>query len=327
MTSAAAETDRGLVEAARRGDEEAFRALTEPHRRALHVHCYRMLGSVHDADDAVQETMLRAWRKLDTYAGRASVRAWLYGIATNACLDDLRRRPRRVLPAAVAGPADPEAVPAPPLELAWLEPYPDRLLDPQAALEEREGIRLAFVAAVQHLPPRQRAALLLRDVVGWSAKEVAELLGATVASVNAALARARVALRDLPPDERPASDVEAALVARYVAAWEAKDVAALAELLSEDVRMAMPPTPSWYAGRESVASFLRATFARFPELELGPTRANGAPALAVYNAGEALAVKSLEVGASGIREITGFADPRFFPLFGLPRQRPRGLRS
>jgi RNA polymerase sigma-70 factor (ECF subfamily) len=170
MTSAAAETDRGLLEAAQRGDGDAFRALTEPHRRALHVHCYRMLGSVHDADDAVQDTMLRAWRKLDTYGGRASIRAWLYGIATNACLDALRRRPRRVLPHALAEPDDPEAVPAPPLDVAWLEPYPD---DPHAALEEREGIRLAFVAAVQHLPPRQRAALLLRDVLGWRAKEVA----------------------------------------------------------------------------------------------------------------------------------------------------------
>ena len=322
MTSAAAETDRGLVEAARRGDGDAFRAITEPHRRALHVHCYRMLGSVHDADDAVQETMLRAWRRLDTYAGRASVRAWLYGIATNACLDALRRRPRRVLPPAVAGPADPEAVPAPPLELAWLEPYPDH--DPHAALEEREDIRLAFVAAVQHLPPRQRAALLLRDVLGWSAKEVAELLGATVASVNAALARARASLRNLPPDERPATDVEAAVVARYVDAWEAKDVAELAALLSDDVRLAMPPTPSWYAGRDSVAAFLRATFARFPDLRLVPTRANGATALAVYNAGEPLAIKSLELGPAGIREITGFADPSLFPLFGLAQRLPPG---
>jgi RNA polymerase sigma-70 factor, ECF subfamily len=318
MTTAAAETDRGLLDGALSGDGEAFRALTEPHRRALHVHCYRMLGSVHDADDAVQETMLRAWRRLDTYAGRASVRAWLFGIATHACLDALRQRSRRVLPPAVAAAADPEAIPAPPLELAWLEPYPDRLLDPAEALDEREGIRLAFVAAVHHLPPRQRAALLLRDVLGWSAKEVAELLGATVASVNAALARARRALRDLPPDERPASDAEATIVARYVEAWEARDVDALAALLSEDVRLAMPPTPSWYDGRAHVAAFLRSTFVRFPDVRLTPTRANGTRALAVYDGPDPLAIKVLELGPAEIRAITGFADPRLFRLFGLP---------
>jgi RNA polymerase sigma-70 factor (ECF subfamily) len=330
MTTAAAETDRGLVAAARRGDGDAFRTLTEPHRRALHVHCYRMLGSVHDADDAVQETMLRAWRRLETYAGRASVRAWLFGIATNACLDALRQRPRRLLPAAVAGAADPRAIPAPPLEIAWLEPYPDRLLDPQEAFDERERIRLAFVAAVQHLPPRQRAVLLLRDVLGWSAKEVAEQLDATVASVNAALARARSSLRHLPPDERPASEDEAAVVARYVAAWEAADVPALAALLSEDVRLAMPPTPSWYDGKASVSEFLEATFARFPHLHLVRTRANGSEAVAVYDGRDPLAIKVFELGRTGIREITGFADPRLFPRFGLPlhsAQRPRGLRS
>jgi RNA polymerase sigma-70 factor (ECF subfamily) len=327
MTTAAEETDRGLVAAARRGDGDAFRALTEPHRRALHVHCYRMLGSVHDADDAVQETMLRAWRRLETYAGRASIRAWLFGIATNACLDALRQRPRRLLPTAVAGAADPLAIPAPPLEIAWLEPYPDRLLDPQEAFAERERIRLAFVAAVQHLPPRQRAVLLLRDVLGWSAKEVAEQLDATVASVNAALARARAALRDRQPDERPASADEAAIVARYVAAWEAADIAALAALLSEDVRLAMPPTPSWYDGKASVTEFLEATFARFPQLHLVRTRANGAEAVAVYDGRDALAIKVFDFGRTGIREITGFADPRLFPLFDLPIQRPRGLRS
>ena len=330
MTTAAAETDRGLVAAARQGDGDAFRALAEPHRRALHVHCYRMLGSVHDADDAVQETMLRAWRRLETYAGRASIRAWLFGIATNACLDALRQRPRRLLPTAVAGPADPHAIPAPPLEIAWLEPYPDGLLDPHEAFAEREQIRLAFVAAVQHLPPRQRAVLLLREVLGWSAKEVAEQLDATVASVNAALARARAALRDLHPDERPASADEAAIVARYVAAWEAADVAALAALLSEDVRLAMPPTPSWYEGKASVSEFLEATFTRFPHLHLFRTRANGSEAVAVYDGRDALAIKVFDFGRAGIREIIGFTDPRLFPLFGLPlhsAQRPRGLRS
>jgi RNA polymerase sigma-70 factor (ECF subfamily) len=310
MTIGAEQTHRAVSEA-------EFEALVAPHLRALHVHCYRMLGSLHEAEDLVQETLLRAWRKLDTYAGRAPFGAWLYGIATHACLD--ARRSARLLPAALVEPDDPTATPAPPrTDVAWLEPYPDRLLDPAADLDRRETVRLAFVAAVQHLPPRQRAVLLLREVLGWSAREVAELLGTSDASVNSALQRARAAL-ELPPLERAPDDEEAAIVARYVAAWDAADVAGLAALLREDVEMAMPPTPSWYRGRDAVSAFFAAHFTRFPagQLRLVPTCANAAPALAVFQGDEPFAIKVLEVDRAGIRAITGFVEPALFPFFAL----------
>jgi RNA polymerase sigma-70 factor, ECF subfamily len=321
MTSGAVEIHRSarLVAAARAGDERAFTALTEPHRRALHVHCYRLLGSLHEAEDLVQETMLRAWRRLETFEGRASFPAWLYGIATNACLDALRGRSRRVLPRALVPPDDPTALPEPPLiDVSWLEPYPDELL-PQAALERRETVRLAFVAAIQHLPPRQRAVLLLRDVLGWSAPEISALLGSSVASVNSALQRARSAVERVPAREKVVPDVEAELADRYLAAFEAADVAGLAALLKEDVELAMPPTPSWYRGRTAVIAFFTALFARYgPDaLRLVPTRANGAPAFAVYERGQALAVKVLDLDGGVIAEITGFADPSLFARFDL----------
>jgi RNA polymerase sigma-70 factor, ECF subfamily len=307
MTIGAAETHRA---------DANFDERVEPHLRELHVHCYRMLGSLHEAEDAVQETLLKAWRALDSYAGRAPFRAWLYGIATNVCLDALRRRPRRVLPSALVPPADPTTDPAPPqTDIAWLEPYPgDCVTEPQAAIERRESIRLAFVAAVQHLPPRQRAALLLRDVLGWSAQEVADLLGTSVASANSALQRARNAL-DVPPLERPPDDVEAAVVERYVAAWNAADVSALAQLLREDVEMAMPPTPSWYVGREAVRTFFAATFVCFPSIRVVPTRANASPAFRVYVGEDPLAIKVVELDERGIRSITGFTDPALFARF------------
>jgi RNA polymerase sigma-70 factor (ECF subfamily) len=302
MTIGAAPTHRG---------DPAFEERVRPHLRALHVHCYRMLGSLHEADDALQETLLKAWRGLDSYTGRASFGAWLYGIATNACLDALRRRARRVLPRDVSRPDDPAAKPAPPrTDVAWLEPYPG----PDAELEERESVRLAFVAAVQHLVPRQRAALLLFDVLGWSAREVAELLDTSVASVNSSLQRARAAL-DVPSVERAPDDVEASLVERYLNAWHDADVDALAQLLREDVEMAMPPTPSWYRGRDDVAAFFAATFVRFPGITLAPIRANASPAFVASVAGEPLAIKVLEVDAGGIRSITGFTDPSLFAFF------------
>jgi RNA polymerase sigma-70 factor, ECF subfamily len=307
MTVAEAETHRAalrLVEAARAGDEEAFRELVEPHRRALHVHCYRMLGSLHEAEDVVQEALLRAWRSLDAYAARASFGAWLYGIATNACLDALRRpRPRR-LPPDLFPPDDPTAEPAPPrAEIPWLDPYPDELLDPAERVASRETLRLAFVAAVQNLSARQRAALLLRDALGWSAREVAELLGTSVASVNSALQRARAVV----PAERPPEEIEEELAARYLAAWEAADIPALAKLLRDDVEMAMPPTPSWYRGREAVAAFLAATFERFPGIRLTPTHANTQPAFVVTVGAETLALKVLSCERDGIRTLTGFS--------------------
>ena len=324
MTVDARETDRSaieLMESALGGDEAAFTALTEPHRRALHVHCYRMLGSLHEAEDVVQETMLRAWRRLDTYRARAPFRAWLYGIATNACLDALAKRRPRILPRDIADPDDPSAPPAPPLtDVAWLEPYPDRLRDetePETRLERRESIRLAFVAAIQHLAPRQRAVLLLRDVLGWSAKEVAELLGSSVASVNSALHRARTAVDALPPVEPTPDAATAELVARYVAAWDAADVAALASLLKEDVEMAMPPTPSWYRGRDAVVDFFAAHFQRFPlgRLTLALVGANGGPAFAIYDDGSPFAIKVLELDGGRVQAITGFVDPTLFGFF------------
>jgi RNA polymerase sigma-70 factor, ECF subfamily len=302
----------------RHSSESEFRTLVEPHLRALHVHCYRMLGSLHEAEDAVQETLLRAWRRQDTFARRSTFRAWLYGIATNACLDALRRRRARVLPSQIVPPDDPSAVPAAPrTDISWLEPYPDHLLerDPAEQLELRETVRLAFVAAVQLLPPRQRAVLLLRDVLGWSAAEVAELLGTSVPSVTSALQRARAGVESVPPLERVSADHERETVARYIDAWNAADVAGLAALLKEDVEMTMPPTPSWYRGRRAVADFFTAHFQRFPvgRLHLVATRANAAPALAVYDGDAPFALKVLELDHRGIRAINGFTDPASFP--------------
>ena len=309
----------------RQSSEVEFRELVEPHLRALHVHCYRMLGSLYEAEDAVQETLLRAWRRQHTFAQRSTFRAWLYGIATNACLDVLRRRRARVLPSHVAPPDDPSAVPAPPrTDITWLEPYPDHLLetDPAEQLELRETVRLAFVAAVQQLTPRQRAVLLLRDVLGWSAAEAAELLETSVASVTSALQRARAGVESVPPLERMREDDERETVARYIEAWDAADVAGLAALLKEDVEMTMPPTPSWYRGRHAVTAFFTAHFRRFPagRLQLVVTRANAAPALAVYDAGEPFALKVLELDVGGIRAINGFTDPSIFRFVESARE-------
>jgi RNA polymerase sigma-70 factor, ECF subfamily len=297
--------------------EAEFRTLVEPHLRALHVHCYRMLGSLHEAEDMVQETLLRSWQRHDTFAHRSSFRAWLYGIATNACLDALRRRRARLLPSDVGPPGDPSALPAAArTDISWLEPYPDQLLDvdPAEQLDLRESVRLAFVAAVQQLPPRQRAVLLLRDVLGWSAAEVAELLDTSVASVTSALQRARTRVESVPPLERVSAEDERETVARYIEAWNDADVAGLAALLKEDVEMTMPPTPSWYRGRRAVTAFFIAHFQRFPagRLRLVSTRANAAPALAVYDRDEPFALKVLELDRAGIRAINGFTDPSIF---------------
>jgi RNA polymerase sigma-70 factor, ECF subfamily len=310
MTSGTPSTNRQATEA-------EFRTLVEPHLRALHVHCYRMLGSLHEAEDVVQETLLRSWRRYDTFAHRSSFRAWLYGIATNASLDALRRRRARLLPSDVGPPDDPSALPAAArTDISWLEPYPDQLLDvdPAEQLDLRESVRLAFVAAVQRLPPRQRAVLLLRDVLGWSAAEVAELLDTSVASVTSALQRARTRVESVPPLERVSAEDERETVARYIEAWNQADVAGLAALLKEDVEMTMPPTPSWYRGRRAVTVFFTAHFQRFPagRLRLVATRANAAPALAVYDGAEPFALKVLELDHAGIRAINGFTDPSIF---------------
>ena len=250
-------------------DEAAFAAAAERHRRELQVHCYRMVGSLEESEDLVQETFLRAWRGRRSFRGRSSLRTWLYRIATNACLDALERRPRRVLAADVA-PADPAAPDLAEADLPWLQPFPDAMLEavpddaagPEAAAEASETIELAFLAAIQHLPPRQRAVLVLRDVLGWSARETAALMETSVAAANSALQRARETLKaHLPPARsewrrRPgAGEAERALLRRYIAAMEGADVDELLDLLAEEARMTMPPYPTWFAGARAIADF------------------------------------------------------------------------
>jgi RNA polymerase sigma-70 factor (ECF subfamily) len=275
-------------------DREQFAAECEAHRRALLVHCYRMTGSVDEAEDLVQETMLRAWRARETFEGRARLSTWLHRIATNVCLDTLEQRPPRVLPQdvvrAVAPDDEPRATPPLAPEVPWMQPIPDRLLDPETLVASRESIELAFLAALQHLPPRQRAILILCDVLGWSAKEVAGLLDLTVAAVTSTLQRAHTTMRTLVPTGRtawaplaPPTDAERATLARYMSAWERNDAAALTEMLRDDVRWAMPPAALWFEGRAAVEQL----FALYPmhfhgEHRLVATAANRQLAVAGY---------------------------------------------
>lgn len=328
-----------LLRAAAAGDEQAFRRLTGGYRRRLLVHCYRMLGSLDDAEDAVQETLIKAWRGLAAFEGRSSLRAWLYRIATNVCLDALDHRARRILPSAIAAPADPHAPPDPDEpDLPWLQPYPDTLLDiadtdpladPAAAVTHREHIELAFIAAVQYLPPRQRAVLLLREVLGFTTAETAAMLATTTTSVHSALQRARSTLAHRLPADAGASGLpeqQADLVARYVRAWHTKDLPALVALLREDAHMAMPPTPSWYYGRDNIGSYLRHLFDApwGADLRLLPTGANRQPALAVYAPAphgpsyRPFALQVLTIHNGLISAVTGFVYPGLFDRFGLP---------
>src|SRR5205807_4757367 len=270
-TSAGAEGEPAAA-AIRRGDEEAFVVLAGRYRRELHVHCYRFVGSLEDAEDLVQETLLRAWRARETFEGRSSLRAWLYRIATNACLDLLDRRPRRALPPDVAKASNPAQEPPGASDIPWLDPYPGRLLESLASDEEapetiairRETIELAFLATIQHLPRRRRAVLILRDVLGWSAKDSAETLGLSVASVNSTLQRARRGLREHLPAQRldwtatgtPCPD-NVALLRRYMDAHERGDIDGLARLLREDARISAPPLPLWYEGRDAIVTASR----------------------------------------------------------------------
>jgi RNA polymerase sigma-70 factor (ECF subfamily) len=329
-----------LITRARAGDSDAFRELTEPHRRELQVHCYRMLGSFHDAEDALQDTLLAAWQGLGGFEGRASVRTWLYRIATNRCLNALRSASRR--------PAKewniPEVEPPTPTrlgEIVWLEPYPDALLEgainvplgPEARYQQTEAISLAFVTTLQVLPARQRAVLILREVLGYHANEVADMLDSTVESVNSALKRARAGLqRRLPPtgerEPAPARDspAEQALVANFVRAYESADVDALVALLTADVCVSMPPIPLEYEGRDAVARFCASIIPRRTP-DLVPTRANGQPAFGTY----------LRASPGGLRQGTGLLvltltgdricamtrfDDTVLPWFGLPRSLP-----
>jgi RNA polymerase sigma-70 factor (ECF subfamily) len=327
-------------------DESAFAELFERYRRELQVHCYRMLGSLEDSEDLVQETFLRAWRRRASFGsdGRFSFRAWLYRIATNACLDVLRGRPRRVLPQQVAAAGDPTAPPPPPADLPWLQPYPDLLLEPSSPAEDepdavvvaRETIELAFIAAIQHLPPRQRAVLILRDVLGWSAKDTASLLEATVVSVNSALQRARATIRDRLGERRTEwarspepSAAERDLLRRYVDAHERADAAALAALLREDARLTMPPHPTWYSGRRAIMIAMRQGFdPAFGHLRTLVVAANRQPAAAHYlrppgrSDYRPLALDVLRIERGRVAEITSFVFPELFPAFGLPPALP-----
>ncbi len=310
-----------------------FEHLVERHGAELRVHCYRMLGSLHESEDLVQDTFLRAWRGRAGFV-EGSARAWLYRIATNACLDVLRARPRRILVA--PGPAsEPDAAILPPADLPWLQPYPDTLLDDQ--LVARETIELVFLAAIQHLPPRQRAVLLFRDVLEWSAKEVAAQLDATVASVNSALQRARSTLREQLPERREdwaaTTDEHADLLRRYVDAHEQADVEGFAALLHEDARLTMPPHPMWFDGRATIAAASARGFdPAFGSLRSVVTAANRQPAVAHYlrppEADEyrPLALDVLRVEHGRIVEIVSFVEPELFEAFGLPDEfsaRPR----
>src|SRR4051794_33596781 len=299
MRVMSATREQGLIEAARGGDEAAFQGIVEPYRGELHAHCYRMLGSVHDAEDALQEAMLRAWRGLGRFEGRSSLRSWLYTIATNTCLNAIERRPKRVLPIDYGPATDPHTSPGKPLvESVWIEPYPDEKLGvedgyaaPEARYEQREAVELAFVAALQHLPANQRAVLILREVLGFSAKEVAEALETSVASVNSALQRARVAVDERVPEQSQQETLRALgddevreLVDRYVDAWERNDVEAFTAMLAEDASFAMPPLATWYSTREGIriwaeSSPMSGAWKWKPVL----TRANGQPALAFYS--------------------------------------------
>ena len=322
---------------ARAGDESAFRELAEPHRRELQLHCYRIFGSIQDAEDIVQETLLAAWRSLETFEGRASMRSWLYRIATNRCLNELRARSRR--PKAVQTMGD-ALEPTRLIEPVWLEPYPDVLLEgipdrspgPAARYEARESIELAFITALQTLPPRQRVVLVLCDVLGFRLVEAADVLDTGETSVKGALQRARAALRDRLPDAdrerapRPESAVERRLVGRFANAVESGDVDEMVALLSEDARLTMPPLPLEYQGHNAIGAFLRhREEVRGRPLRVVPTRANTQPAFGCYlpdtqtGMAQAHAIFVLTLEGDGVSAITWFGDKSVFPHFGLSR--------
>jgi RNA polymerase sigma-70 factor, ECF subfamily len=328
--------DHNRLARAQRGDEDAFAQLTGPYRRELQLHCYRILGSLQDAEDLLQETLLAAWRGLEQFEGRSSLRAWLYTIATNRCLNVLRDRRRRPQPV----PRDRPGM-APPTEsfaeIAWLQPYPDALLEgvidaapgPDARYEAKETVALAFVSGLQHLAPRQRAVLVLRDVLGFHADEVAEMLGTSEASVNSALQRARGTLeRRLPPRQErlavPRAGANADLIHRFAEAFERDDIDTVVALLTEDAVVSMPPEPEWHQGREVVGAFLRDRHARrMPRRwRFVACGANLQPAYAYYIEQHGEWVRSgvfvVGVRADGIESITRFHDRGLLDRFGVP---------
>jgi RNA polymerase sigma-70 factor (ECF subfamily) len=334
--------DRGrtLLAAAQQGDEGAFEDLVGPYRGELQAHAYRMVGSLHDAEDAMQEALLRAWRGIARFEGRSSLRTWLYTITTNSSLRLIERRPKRVLPIDHGPPADPHEPTGKPLvESVWIEPYPDERLpaadleaSPEARYEQRESVELAFTAALQHLPGLQRAALILTDVLGFSPGEVAEALEQSPASIYSALQRARKATEERLPDQSQqetadqlGDDCVRDLVEKFARAWEAADVDGIRSLLTDQAVLAMPPYAEWFRGREAVAEFLpRGPFQPGHRWKLVATGANGQPALGGYYADDAgalhaegIIVLSFNEGGE-ISQIDSFRDPELFPKFGLP---------
>ena len=331
-----------LLHAARHGDADAFSQLIGSHRIALQAHCYRMLGSVQDAEDALQETLLNAWRALPRFEGRSSLRSWLYRIATNACLKTIERRPKRVLPIDYGPAADPhDPLAAPLVESVWLEPYPDAgierhvgLASPDARYEQREAVELAFVAALQNIPAKQRAVLVLRDVLGFSAREVAETLEMTPAAVDTALQRAHKTVDDRLPARTQQATLDTVgderlrgLVDSFVDAWERADVDSIVAMLAHDATVTMPPRPTWFRGRVSVETFLRnVVFVPGVRWRLRPVTANGQLAFGEYRwnemtrhfVPEALTVLTLTDAVIG--DITAFRGPQLFAHFGLPER-------
>jgi RNA polymerase sigma-70 factor (ECF subfamily) len=334
-------TDKTLVNSANAAQPSRadFARVAESYRRALKLHCYRMLGSLHEAEDAVQEAMLRAWRGFDDFEARASIKNWLYRIATNVALNMVARRSKRgrTMPDRLDAPSTERPQGRPDAETLWIEPYPDAELEnlpdsaagPDAGYELRESVRLAFITAIQQLPPRQRAALLLADVLGWSAIEVAAVLEASVASVNSALQRARAKLATLDRDARQApmaDDQQRNLLERYVRAWESADLERFVALLKEEAVYAMPPWREWYEGRESIAAFFGAVWPAYRGFRLVPIGANLQPAFALYTRGaegrwNAHSIQLLALDEGAIANFTAFMQPLaqgLFAAFRLP---------
>jgi len=323
-------------------NDATFRTLFEPHRRPVTLHCYRMLGSLQDAEELVQETLLRAWQRRDEVRSPGALRAWLYQIATNACLDHLAklRRRRRALPHLVASPSAAGQLGPAADEQLWIEPAPDSLLDvednadqrPDERTSRRESIGLAFITALQLLPPKQRAALLLVDVLGWTPQDTSTLLEASTFSINSLLQRARksVGARSHDAELPQVSSADEALLRRFICSWESGDIDAFTALLADDAIFSMPPQPEWYRGREAIGRFFAAVWAALPsQRRLLPLAANGGHALAVYvrpmltnGAYEASAITLVTIREGRVAELTRFGSLRLFPLFQLPSQLP-----
>jgi RNA polymerase sigma-70 factor (ECF subfamily) len=336
MTGPPPVLEQEIFEAAREGDQDAYRGLVERHGAELHAHCYRMLGSLHDAEDALQETLLRAWRGLPRLSRRQSLRNWLYRIATNVCLDALANRRARMLPVDQSGWSDPADHGEPLAEDTWIEPYPDGELGdgyaaPEARFEQREAVELAFVAALQHLPARQRAVLILREVLGFSAREVAGTMDTTVASVNSSLQRARATVDKRLPEPSQQATVRSLgdrrvrrLVERFSDAFEHGDVDTILSMLSEDATFAMPPYAGWCRGRQAIAASWLMPSLPAAELRYLPASANGQPALAAYRWSDRrdgylpVALDVLTLRGTAITDVVAFRNTGLFERFGLP---------